>query len=475
CPLRVDLVLRSSNGVLFGVHSTNLADFAAGFPPVEFMQQGGTNKLEIVQLTETDAVLHILLQYMHHQRQPDSSHWSFETFESVAEAAEKYEVYGALEVCRLQMKANIAKYPRRVLPYAVKHGYPELRDLIIPTTLAVPLQEMEPLLVGDSRLFLAWVSHYREQYLEFRSGLLRLIQPSSCSNFRGVARMCPEWTAFQKEVLDSTAAFHNGLTQLQKFSKLVDSQREKLSECSACRTRASDWANAETLAFSGFITNVDRAGLNRGNTSSTSTRGLCPSPLAFRAKDLLYVVDLSPQTVRVVNFSTGSDACKLPVDVILRSSDGKLLGAHLKNLEMFSEGFPPASFATTRSDNGKLEIVPLTEDSKTLELLLQYIHNQRHPDLSKIGFTTVANVAEAAEKYFVYCAMDACKSQMKLSVQAHPLEVLSYATTHNYKDLREEAAPLTVSISLDQVQRVLAPSVLLAWVNRTLRLVHLST
>ncbi|KAJ7123784.1 hypothetical protein C8R43DRAFT_1135837 [Mycena crocata] len=81
-----------------------------------------------------------------------------------------------------------------------------------------------------------------------------------------------------------------------------------------------------------------------------------------------------------------ADNCTLEADVLLRSSDGVLYAAHSKNLELYSDGFPPASFA------GADEI--------------------RQPDSS--NFELLAGLAEAAEKYMVYSesAMEVCKIQM---------------------------------------------------------------
>lgn len=64
------------------------------------------------------------------------------------------------------------------------------------------------------------------------------------------------------------------------------------------------------------------------------------------------------------------------------------------------------------------EMVELTEDSSTLELLFQFIYPQRHPTLSDTPYEIIAPVAEAAEKYEVFAAMNICQIRM--------LYVLSY-------------------------------------------------
>jgi hypothetical protein len=58
------------------------------------------------------------------------------------------------------------------------------------------------------------------------------------------------------------------------------------------------------------------------------------------------------------------------------------------------------------------EVVPLLESAIVLELLFKYMYPQRTPDLKKVEFTVLAKLAEAAEKYQVFGAMDICNTRM---------------------------------------------------------------
>jgi hypothetical protein len=102
--------------------------------------------------------------------------------------------------------------------------------------------------------------------------------------------------------------------------------------------------------------------------------------------------------------------CILPVDIVLRSSDQVLIGAHQANLAQFSEGFPTPSDVKATDDP-----VDLTEDSLTLRLLVHFTHKQRYPNLSITGTPvgTIFSLAEAAEKYLVYSAMVACNMRIE--------------------------------------------------------------
>jgi len=79
-----------------------------------------------------------------------------------------------------------------------------------------------------------------------------------------------------------------------------------------------------------------------------------------------------------------------------------------------------------------------------LDLLLQYMHRQRQPDLTDVEFPILADLAEAAEKYEVYSAMTICNVHMRFAITSHPVEVLGYAFKHDYRKLMDEVAPLTI-------------------------------
>lgn len=101
CSFPVDVILQSSDGVIFGAHSANLEMYSSAFPPAAF---GPPTLDDIVLLPEPSEIVSLLLQYMHHHRQPDSSKIPFTVLEGLAEAVEKYVIYSAMEVCKIRME-----------------------------------------------------------------------------------------------------------------------------------------------------------------------------------------------------------------------------------------------------------------------------------------------------------------------------------------------------------------------------------
>lgn len=55
-------------------------------------------------MEEDNAVIVLLLRYMHLSPQPDPTEFSFELLEQLAHAVEKYMIYSAMGVCRLRME-----------------------------------------------------------------------------------------------------------------------------------------------------------------------------------------------------------------------------------------------------------------------------------------------------------------------------------------------------------------------------------
>ncbi|KAJ6577822.1 hypothetical protein B0H19DRAFT_1337576 [Mycena capillaripes] len=146
-------------------------------------------------------------------------------------------------------------------------------------------------------------------------------------------------------------------------------------------------------------------------------------------------------------------------DVTFKSSDAVLFKVHRKNLEVCTEGFPPAGFPTQG------EVVDLQETSATLELLFQFVYPQRHPALDTTPFEILAPLAEASEKYQVFPAMNICHIRMRDMVHQHPVEVAVYATKHDYPFLVSEVAPMMISMDSVKVIEMLPPNLILPWVR----------
>ena len=97
-----DVVFRSSDNVLFHIHSSQLTAITGGFPPADF-RPGGRN--EMVDLLENARTLELLFQFIYPRPQPVLGNLPFSDLSQLTEAAEKYQVYPAMPICNLHMRS----------------------------------------------------------------------------------------------------------------------------------------------------------------------------------------------------------------------------------------------------------------------------------------------------------------------------------------------------------------------------------
>ncbi|KIL60517.1 hypothetical protein M378DRAFT_168003 [Amanita muscaria Koide BX008] len=147
-------------------------------------------------------------------------------------------------------------------------------------------------------------------------------------------------------------------------------------------------------------------------------------------------------------------------EVTFQSCDGLCYRIHRKNLECTAAAFPAAEFVSKKED-----VVPMLEHSEVLDLLFVFMYPERQPNLRKVAFRVLADLAEAAEKFQVYSAMHTCNTYMVLETEKHPLDVLVYAARHDYQDLLDKAAALVIGLSLDTVIDRMPPAIAVAWVR----------
>ncbi|KAG6808166.1 hypothetical protein H0H92_005174 [Tricholoma furcatifolium] len=152
-----DVVFRSSDNVLFHIHRKNLEIHTGAFPPSEFQTNG-----EVVSLTEDSSTLERLFQYVYPQRHPDIESLEFVELYKLAEAAEKYEVFGVMAICKSQLRHFIDQFPAELLNYAFRHNYPDILERATSLLLDVPLDQALTKIFPD--LVIPWVL-YRESWI----------------------------------------------------------------------------------------------------------------------------------------------------------------------------------------------------------------------------------------------------------------------------------------------------------------------
>ncbi|KAJ7581919.1 hypothetical protein C8J56DRAFT_1029339 [Mycena floridula] len=186
CTRHTDITLQSCDGVNFGAHTEFLACYSEAFPG---MSPGlKESQHEIVRLTERSAVLELMLQFMHPQCPPDCSSLKFELLEELAEAAEKYQIYSAVAMCKMYMSVAIAKNPLRVMAYAAKHNHIDVLNDASPFSIDIPVATAFKILKGcDPVLYSAWTL-YKDQW--HTKGMLGRIQAALSPNSMYMCTPC---------------------------------------------------------------------------------------------------------------------------------------------------------------------------------------------------------------------------------------------------------------------------------------------
>ncbi|KAJ4465990.1 hypothetical protein C8J55DRAFT_565993 [Lentinula edodes] len=179
-----DVIIRSCDNIEFHVHKRHLEFATGGFPPADTPSSLG----EIVRLSESSSTLEILFQFVYPQRHPSLDKLAFEELLEVAEAAEKYEVYGALSACHLILREFLHSHSKQVLHFACRHRIAPLVERLAPIMMDTSLSEVKDSLIVCPSYFFAW-SLFREQYLQLSIALAQSRPQHKCDNFNIFTRV----------------------------------------------------------------------------------------------------------------------------------------------------------------------------------------------------------------------------------------------------------------------------------------------
>ncbi|KAE9383309.1 hypothetical protein BT96DRAFT_844178, partial [Gymnopus androsaceus JB14] len=138
-----DVVIRSSDNVDFRLHKKNL-ECTTGF----FL-------MDPVKLSESSSTLMILFQFIYPRRFPSLKELDFQSLRLLVEAAEKYEVFGLIYACEVNLRRFLNSNAREVLELAAKHDYLDLIEELKPTLVTTRLSELTEIL--PSHIYKPWV------------------------------------------------------------------------------------------------------------------------------------------------------------------------------------------------------------------------------------------------------------------------------------------------------------------------------
>ncbi|KAH8829766.1 hypothetical protein DL96DRAFT_1590326 [Flagelloscypha sp. PMI_526] len=223
-----DVTLMSCDGTLFKVHSQHLAWASGAFPPLP------SSPNEVIQLSEKSETLELLLNFVYPSKHSHLHDITFETLEGLAEAAEKYQVFFAMNLCNYKMNDFASKHPAQVLAYACKHDYPHIVEVCSEYALKRSLSDI--VIELPSYLVLPWVV-YREQYVR--------AWVESCDKYGAERTLsgqkpCENWTYFMY-VLLATAS--------ETIVFPHDDFFDKHNNCTCCAPVMQNWRYRLKIAY----------------------------------------------------------------------------------------------------------------------------------------------------------------------------------------------------------------------------------
>ena len=130
-----DIILKSSDGQSYHAHRAILAAYSGIFSDagdcssstLERVNARSSTALEVVACSESSPVLGPLIRFMYRDETCPDPHTMEECdLFSLAEAAEKYDVWSLKQLLRTWMVANVGKCPAKIFEFALLHGYTAL-------------------------------------------------------------------------------------------------------------------------------------------------------------------------------------------------------------------------------------------------------------------------------------------------------------------------------------------------------------
>jgi len=217
-----------------------------------------------------------------------------------------------------------------------------------------------------------------------------------------------------------------------------------------------------------LLTNVVHRVLGEAITASTD------SSTEFSVSDTFDHMDEKGELIRslpsvlpvVTNVGLGKTECDSIHEVVFMSCDGH-------------EMTVPATYTLPEAMLRGPRV--LKESAAVLHILFDFMGPGKHPALEDEPFHIQLAVAEAAEKYSVFSAMNFCRYMLRYefifqfssfpnvwfsqTLPLHSLDILAFATRHQYDGLINKAAPLVLQMRLLDVLEALPNDWTLPWVR----------
>ncbi|KAF8056514.1 hypothetical protein FPV67DRAFT_1729335 [Lyophyllum atratum] len=436
-----DIIFQSSDGIMFRIHKMNLVACTEGFSPPAHCTLD-----DVAPLTEPAIILDILFQFVYPQLQPHLEAVDFEVFMEVAEAAEKYQVYSAINLCTMLMLKTLPGHGEEILMHGMKHDCRKLIAPVAPLLLDHAMEDM--LLKVPERYRIPWVQYHSQWTRVWKDSINRV--PDVRDLPRETCGLCGRLP--HEYVIEVVSRLSREMSALRDLDAIFPS-RTTCSGCCGDMALMTAWRLSMETDIGKLLPLTDIFGPDDTPFQGTAIY----SEHANGATD----ADSGPTETVSCDISitfAGADGVRF------LSSDNVVFYLHLPNVKACTKNLLPLDYN---------ELVPapilLSDHSSTLRLLFRYIYPAPHPDLESMDFDALGLLTCASEKYQIYPAIGVCNIRMTQmlpqNLVTNTSAVMVYAMRSQNHEVMDMAAPLLIGNCVVDMVKLMSPEWIIRWVQ----------
>ncbi|KAK1223187.1 hypothetical protein PQX77_013941 [Marasmius sp. AFHP31] len=175
-------------------------------------------------------------------------------------------------------------------------------------------------------------------------------------------------------------------------------------------------------------THISReGGIGKGTIYST-TRGSmgCPGSEGDERMEsgAPYESMLVADTSQLPHTCTVAPRCSLPVDLIIKTSDGEYIGTHMQNLVLTRELPGVQTGFVGRQRAQKMTILPETATTIRILLLFSHDNEMETAEIAAMNTDELVSLTEAAKKYEHQSALVACTKFLGVAAKRSPQDAI---------------------------------------------------
>ncbi|KAF5380020.1 hypothetical protein D9615_006292 [Tricholomella constricta] len=427
-----EIVFQSADDVKFYIHRQNLVACTEGFSPPD-----PATFDDVVHLSESSSTLELLFRFIYPEPQPDLEEIDFSVLIMLAEAAEKYQVYSAVNICSIHLTKRLPEQSEEILVHALKHSNRKIVARAAPLLLGRSLEDV--LLKVPQPYQILWIRYHAQWSRVWAHSIS--CAPNAQELARDVCRQCGKLR--HEYVIEAMSKLSTSIDMLRALDSVFSSS----TMCSSCC--------GELSVMKSWRKSLEAEIKRIPSTNDLFFPGDDPSKGKKTEPDSPEVVHADGETpTRRISLGSGAD-------IIFQSADGVLFELHQQNIKACAANLLPPEYDS-------LAPIQIPHASSTLRLLFRFLYPFPHPDLELTDFLTLELLSAAAEQYKIYPAIRVIDIRLSdalpLNLVQHTSTVMKHALRTNNRKLMDTSAPLLIEKPISDTAKLMASDVIIHWV-----------